>query len=118
MVTTTAWANASPALVSTIDPASEACRTNEAAHRELAAQLREKLAAARLGGAPAQERALRAQGRKTIRKLLDAGILTGGGSDGPVVPYDPFLSMWWMTTRTRGFDERAKPSCGACSTAP
>jgi predicted amidohydrolase YtcJ len=34
-----------------------------------------------------------------IRKLLDAGILTGGGSDGPVVPYDPFLSMWWMTTR-------------------
>jgi predicted amidohydrolase YtcJ len=34
-----------------------------------------------------------------IRKLIDAGILTGGGSDGPVVPYDPFLSMWWMTTR-------------------
>jgi predicted amidohydrolase YtcJ len=34
-----------------------------------------------------------------IRKLIDAGILVGGGSDGPVVPYDPFLSMWWMTTR-------------------
>jgi predicted amidohydrolase YtcJ len=34
-----------------------------------------------------------------IRKLLDAGILLGGGSDGPVVPVDPFLSMWWMTTR-------------------
>jgi predicted amidohydrolase YtcJ len=34
-----------------------------------------------------------------IRKLLDAGILVGGGTDGPVVPIDPFLSMWWMTTR-------------------
>jgi predicted amidohydrolase YtcJ len=33
------------------------------------------------------------------RKLIDAGILVGGGSDGPVVPFDPFLSMWWMTTR-------------------
>jgi predicted amidohydrolase YtcJ len=34
-----------------------------------------------------------------IRKAIDAGILVGGGSDGPVVPVDPFLSMWWMTTR-------------------
>jgi predicted amidohydrolase YtcJ len=34
-----------------------------------------------------------------IRKLLDAGLLVGGGTDGPVVPVDPFLSMWWMTTR-------------------
>jgi predicted amidohydrolase YtcJ len=34
-----------------------------------------------------------------IRKLIDAGIVVGGGSDGPVVPVDPFLSMWWMTTR-------------------
>jgi predicted amidohydrolase YtcJ len=34
-----------------------------------------------------------------IRKALDAGILVGGGTDGPVVPVDPFLSMWWMTTR-------------------
>jgi predicted amidohydrolase YtcJ len=34
-----------------------------------------------------------------IRKLIDAGVLTGGGSDGPVVPFNPFLSMWWMTTR-------------------
>jgi predicted amidohydrolase YtcJ len=34
-----------------------------------------------------------------IRRLIDAGILVGGGSDGPVVPFDPFLSMWWMTTR-------------------
>lgn len=34
-----------------------------------------------------------------IRTLIDRGIHVGGGSDGPVVPYDPFLSMWWMTTR-------------------
>ncbi len=34
-----------------------------------------------------------------IRKALDAGILVGGGTDGPVVPVDPYLSMWWMTTR-------------------
>jgi hypothetical protein len=34
-----------------------------------------------------------------IRKLIDAGVLVGGGTDGPVVPVDPFLAMWWMTTR-------------------
>lgn len=34
-----------------------------------------------------------------IRTLLDAGFEVGGGSDGPVVPVDPFLSMWWMVTR-------------------
>ena len=34
-----------------------------------------------------------------IRRLIDRGLLVGGGSDGPVVPVDPFLSMWWMVTR-------------------
>lgn len=34
-----------------------------------------------------------------VRALLDAGIHVGGGTDGPVVPVDPFLSMWWMVTR-------------------
>jgi len=34
-----------------------------------------------------------------IRTLLDAGLLVGAGTDGPVVPVDPFLSMWWMVTR-------------------
>jgi predicted amidohydrolase YtcJ len=34
-----------------------------------------------------------------IRKMMAAGVLVGGGTDGPVVPVDPFLSMWWMTTR-------------------
>jgi predicted amidohydrolase YtcJ len=34
-----------------------------------------------------------------IRKAIDAGVVVGGGTDGPVVPVDPYLSMWWMTTR-------------------
>lgn len=34
-----------------------------------------------------------------VRRLIDAGLLVGGGSDGPIVPVDPFLSMWWMVTR-------------------
>ncbi len=34
-----------------------------------------------------------------IRRLIDDGLLVGVGSDGPVVPVDPFLSMWWMVTR-------------------
>jgi len=34
-----------------------------------------------------------------IRTLLDAGIMSGGGSDAPVLPPDPFTSMWWMVTR-------------------
>ncbi len=34
-----------------------------------------------------------------IRRLIDAGLLVGGGTDGPVVPIDPFLSIWWMVTR-------------------
>lgn len=43
-----------------------------------------------------EERAARAI---PIRTLIDAGLLVGGGTDGPVVPVDPFLSMWWMVTR-------------------
>ncbi|WP_376099330.1 amidohydrolase [Roseomonas sp. CCTCC AB2023176] len=34
-----------------------------------------------------------------IRAILDAGIQTAGGTDAPVVPGDPFQSMWWMVTR-------------------
>ena len=34
-----------------------------------------------------------------VRRLIEAGLLVGGGTDGPVAPVDPFLSMWWMTTR-------------------
>jgi predicted amidohydrolase YtcJ len=31
--------------------------------------------------------------------MLDAGVHVGGGTDAPVVPGDPFQSMWWMVTR-------------------
>ena len=41
----------------------------------------------------------RAHAAIPIRKLIDSGLLVGGGTDGPVVPIDPFLSMWWMVTR-------------------
>ena len=41
----------------------------------------------------------RAHAAIPIRRLIDAGLLVGGGTDGPVVPVDPFLSMWWMVTR-------------------
>ena len=41
----------------------------------------------------------RAHAAIPIRKLIDSGLLVGGGTDGPVVPVDPFLSMWWMITR-------------------
>lgn len=34
-----------------------------------------------------------------IRRMIDAGVHVGGGTDAPVVPGDPFQSMWWMTTR-------------------
>lgn len=34
-----------------------------------------------------------------IRRIMDAGVHVGGGTDAPVVPGDPFQSMWWMTTR-------------------
>lgn len=34
-----------------------------------------------------------------IRAMLDAGVHVGGGTDAPVVPGDPFQSMWWMVTR-------------------
>jgi predicted amidohydrolase YtcJ len=34
-----------------------------------------------------------------IRTLLDEGIMTGGGTDAPVLPANPFVSMWWMVAR-------------------
>jgi predicted amidohydrolase YtcJ len=30
---------------------------------------------------------------------LAKGLIIGGGSDSPVVPTNPFLSIWWMVTR-------------------
>jgi hypothetical protein len=43
-----------------------------------------------------EERAARAIPVKTI---LTAGIPTGGGTDAPVVDWNPFESIWWMVTR-------------------
>ena len=34
-----------------------------------------------------------------VRDLVEAGLVVGGGTDAPVVPPDPFLSIWWMVTR-------------------
>ncbi|MGH3313209.1 MAG: carboxyl transferase domain-containing protein [Streptomyces sp.] len=72
-----------PVLASGIDPASDACRANEAAHRELAARLRERLAAARLGGGE------RARARHTARgKLLPRDRV-----DALLDPGSPFLEL-------------------------
>ena len=34
-----------------------------------------------------------------VRTLLARGIPTGAGTDAPVVDWNPFESIWWMTTR-------------------
>ena len=34
-----------------------------------------------------------------IRSITSLGIPTGGGTDGPTVDWNPFKSLWWMTTR-------------------
>jgi predicted amidohydrolase YtcJ len=34
-----------------------------------------------------------------IRQILDAGLVAGGGSDAPVAPPSPLLSLGWMVTR-------------------
>ena len=43
-----------------------------------------------------EERAARAI---PVRSIMAAGIPTGGGTDAPVVDWNPFESMWWMVTR-------------------
>jgi hypothetical protein len=34
-----------------------------------------------------------------LKEELARGLILGGGSDSPVVPTNPFLSLWWMVTR-------------------
>jgi hypothetical protein len=34
-----------------------------------------------------------------VRSITSLGIPTGGGTDGPTVDWNPFKSLWWMTTR-------------------
>ncbi|MEU0844788.1 carboxyl transferase domain-containing protein [Streptomyces sp. NPDC005962] len=66
-----------PVLRSGADPGSDAWQANEAAHRELAARLREKLAAARLGGGEKARARHTARGkllpRDRVDTLLDPG---------------------------------------------
>ncbi|MFE2145499.1 carboxyl transferase domain-containing protein, partial [Streptomyces sp. NPDC059456] len=66
-----------PVLTSAADPASEAWRTNEAAHRELAEGLRARLDAARLGGGEKARARHTARGkllpRDRVDTLLDPG---------------------------------------------
>ncbi|MFF4758969.1 carboxyl transferase domain-containing protein [Streptomyces sp. NPDC001292] len=66
-----------PELTSAADPASEAWRANEQAHRALADELRGKLAAARLGGGEKARARHTARGkllpRDRVDTLLDAG---------------------------------------------
>src|SRR3954470_15450181 len=72
-----------PELTSAADPASEAWRANEEAHRALVAELREKLAAAALGGGE------RARARHTARgKLLPRDRV-----DTLLDPGSPFLEL-------------------------
>ncbi|MGX1974616.1 carboxyl transferase domain-containing protein [Streptomyces kronopolitis] len=61
-----------PVLGSTADPASDSWRANEAAHRELVEQLREKLAAARLGGGEKARARHTARGKLLPRDRVDA----------------------------------------------
>ncbi|MEW2115061.1 carboxyl transferase domain-containing protein [Streptomyces sp. NPDC005474] len=66
-----------PELHSAADPASEAWRANEAAHRALVGELRDKLAAARLGGGERARERHTARGkllpRERVDRLLDPG---------------------------------------------
>lgn len=72
-----------PELTSAADPASEAWRANERAHRELVGELQDKLAAARLGGGE------KARARHTARgKLLPRDRV-----DGLLDPGSPFLEL-------------------------
>jgi len=34
-----------------------------------------------------------------VKSIMAAGIPTGGGTDAPVVDWNPFESIWWMVTR-------------------
>ncbi|GHG69888.1 carboxyl transferase domain-containing protein [Streptomyces griseocarneus] len=61
-----------PVLGSAADPASDAWRANEAAHRELVAGLREKLTAAQLGGGARARERHTARGKLLPRDRVDA----------------------------------------------
>lgn len=41
----------------------------------------------------------RAEWSTPLRRMIDEGLLVGGGTDAPILPVDPFICMWWMVTR-------------------
>ena len=89
-----------PELTSAADPASEAWRANEAAHRALGEELRQKLAAARLGGGE------RARDRHTARgKLLPRDRV-----DTLLDPGSPFLEL--APLAADGMYDGAAPAAG------
>ncbi|WP_030944006.1 carboxyl transferase domain-containing protein [Streptomyces sp. NRRL S-646] len=89
-----------PELTSAADPASEAWRANEAAHRALVEELRGKLAAARLGGGE------KARARHTARgKLLPRDRV-----DTLLDPGSPFLEL--APLAADGMYEGAAPAAG------
>lgn len=95
-----------PVLGSTADPASDSWRANEAAHRELAAQLREKLAAARLGGGEKARARHTARGKLLPRDRVDALLDPGS----PFLELAPLAAEDVRRGRTgRGRDRRDRP---------
>ncbi|MEW1659095.1 MULTISPECIES: carboxyl transferase domain-containing protein [unclassified Streptomyces] len=89
-----------PVLASTADPASDAWRANEAAHRELAEQLRGKLAAARLGGGEKARARHTARGKLLPRERVDALLDPGS----------PFLEL--APLAADGMYDGAAPAAG------
>ncbi|MEV1010278.1 carboxyl transferase domain-containing protein [Streptomyces sp. NPDC049881] len=74
---------AAPVLSSTADPAADTYAANAAAHRELAARLRERLATARLGGGE----------RARARHLARGKLLPRDRVDALLDPGSPFLEI-------------------------
>ncbi|MER6309966.1 carboxyl transferase domain-containing protein [Streptomyces sp. NPDC001739] len=82
------------------DPASDSWRANEAAHRELAAELRERLAAARLGGGEKARARHTARGKLLPRDRVDALLDPGS----------PFLEL--APLAAEGMYDGAAPAAG------
>ncbi|MFD9814740.1 carboxyl transferase domain-containing protein [Streptomyces sp. NPDC059080] len=89
-----------PVLGSAADPASDSWRANEAAHRALTAQLREKLAAARLGGGERARARHTARGKLLPRERVDALLDPGS----------PFLEI--APLAADGMYDGAAPAAG------
>ncbi len=91
---------AAPRLSSTLDPGSDAAAENRRAHRELAGQLREKLARARLGGGARARERHTARGKLLPRERVDALLDPGS----------PFLEI--APLAADGMYDDAAPAAG------